>query len=80
MRRQIEKMYDPAKYHKYKDYYKEYKARKVICECGAETRYDKIKRHKDTSKKHQNFISLQIPDTELSQSRIKPVHLGAQSN
>jgi hypothetical protein len=51
-------MYDPAQYQKHKDYYKEYKARKVICECGAETRYDKLKRHKDSSKKHKKILNL----------------------
>jgi hypothetical protein len=43
-------------YKKYKKYYDEYGARKVICDCGAEIRYDSKKRHRKTDKHIKNIM------------------------
>lgn len=43
-------MYDIKLYHKYKDYYQQYKARKILCECGVNIGYGQLSVHRKTKK------------------------------
>ena len=63
-------MYDIKLYHKYKDYYQQYKARKVLCECGVNIGYGQLSVHRKT-KKHiklmKNLSSEKVEVQEVPQ-------------
>lgn len=60
-------MYDIKLYHKYKDYYQQYKARKVLCECGVHIGYGQLSVHRKTKKHIKLMKSLSSEKEEVPQ-------------
>ena len=60
-------MYDIKLYHKYKDYYQQYKARKILCECGVHIGYGQLSVHRKTKKHIKLMKSLSSEKEEVPQ-------------
>lgn len=60
-------MYDIKLYHKYKDYYQQYKARKILCECGVNIGYGQLSVHRKTKKHIKLMKSLSSEKEEVPQ-------------
>lgn len=60
-------MYDIKLYHKYKDYYQQYKARKVLCECGVNIGYGQLSVHRKTKKHIKLMKSLSDEKVEVQE-------------
>ena len=60
-------MYDIKLYHKYKDYYQQYKSRKVLCECRCYIGYGQLSVHRKTKKHIKLMKSLSSEKEEVPQ-------------
>lgn len=64
-------MYDIKLYHKYKDYYQHYKARKILCECGVNIGYGQLSVHRKTKKHIKLMKSLSSEKEEEVQEVVE---------
>ena len=64
-------MYDIKLYHKYKDYYQHYKARKILCECGVNIGYGQLSVHRKT-KKHIKLMKT-LPSEKIEVQEVQEV-------
>lgn len=64
-------MYDIKLYHKYKDYYQQYKSRKILCECGVNIGYGQLSVHRKTKKHIKLMKSLPSEKVEEVQEVVE---------